>query len=240
MPEEYDVLAFGAHPDDVEVVMGGTAFKLSSSGLKVLFVDLCDGDPARHGARGVRRQQAEQAAEILGADRIILEFQDRFIRDTPEARLAVAALIRRHRPRYVFTTEGSGVHPDHKAITDIVTNGVFYARLPKWDEVPGGETLAPSAPHQIDRLFFGHCRMEAPWDRFDFAVDVTAVYEKKLAALACYESVFSGDSAVLLDRYSTEDRYVGGLVGVRYAEAFRARSPLLVPDPTVFLKVRYG
>ena len=240
MPEEYDVLAIGAHPDDVEVVMGGTVFKLSASGLKVLFVDLCDGEPARHAEGGVRREQGEQAAEILGADRVTLEFQDRFIQDTLEARIAIAALIRKHRPRYVFTTEGSGIHPDHKAVTGIVTNGVFYARLPKWDEVPGGEALAPSAPHQIDRLFFGHCRMEAPWDRFDFAVDVTAVYEKKLAALARYESVFSGDQAVLLDRYSAEDRYVGSLVGVQYAEAFRARTPLLVPDPALFLKVRYG
>jgi LmbE family N-acetylglucosaminyl deacetylase len=152
----------------------------------------------------------------------------------------VAGLIRTHRPRYVFTTEGCGVHPDHKAVTDIVVHGVFYARLTKWEEVPGGEALASSEPHEIDRLFFGHCRMEAPWGRFDFAVDVTDVYEKKLEALAVYESVFSGDQAVLIDRYSAEDRYVGSLVGVKYAEAFRARTPLLVPDPTVFLKVPRG
>ena len=80
-----------------------------------------------------------------------------------------------HRPWYVFITEASGIHPNHKAITDIVVNGVFCARLPKWDEVPGGERLADTAPHEIQRLFFGHCRMEAPWDRFDFVVDVTPV-----------------------------------------------------------------
>ncbi len=240
MRDNYDVVAIGAHPDDLEVVMGGTAKKFVNQGLSVLFVDLCDGEPSRHAPVGVRRQQSERASEILGVDRLILGFQDRLIEDSLEARLDVAALIRRYRPRYVFTTEGEGVHPDHKVITDIVVNAVFFARLPKWDEVPGAETLADTGVHEIERLFFGHCRMEAPWDRFDFAVDVSEVYEHKLASLAAYESVFSGDQATLLERYSAEDRYVGSLVGVRYAEAFRARSPLLVQDPTVFAKVRFG
>ena len=86
----------------------------------------------------------------------------------------------------------------------------------------------------------GHCRMEAPWHCFDFAVDVSAVYEKKLAALAAFESVFSGDQATLLERCGAEDRCVGSLVGARYAEAFRSRSPLLVEDPTLFDKIRFG
>lgn len=240
MLDHYDVLAIGAHPDDVEVFMGGTVARLTGQGLRVLMVDLCSGEPARHAAPGVRAEQAAEAARILGADRLVLGFQDRLILDTPECRMAVAGQIRRFRPRIVFTSEGCGVHPDHKAVTDIVANAVFYARLPKWEEVPGGEPLASTEPHEIERLFFGHCRMESPWERFDFAVDVTGVYSTKLEALAVYESVFSGNQAELLDRYSAEDRYVGSLVGVRYAESFKARSPLLVDDPTVFRPVRFG
>ena len=238
--KRYDVLAIGAHPDDIEVIMGGTIAKSVSKGFTALLVDLCPGEPARHAPAGVRGQQAARAAELLGADRITLGFQDRMIRDTPECRLAVAKLIREHRPRFVFTSEGSGVHPDHKAVTDIVANAVFYARLPKWDEVPGGDALAGTVPHEIERLFYGHCRMECPWERFDFAVDVSEFYEQKVAALALYESVFSGDQAELLDRYSAEDRYIGSLVGVRYAEAFKARSPLLLDDPSVVAPVRFG
>jgi LmbE family N-acetylglucosaminyl deacetylase len=237
---EYDVVAFGAHPDDLEAVMGGTSVKLVQSRRSVLYVDLCGGEPARYAERGVRHQQALKAAELLGVDRITLSFQDRVIVDSIEARMQVAMLLRKHRPKMVFTTLGSGVHPDHKAVTDIVVNGIFYARLPKWNEVPGGEYLRGTDPHEIERLFFGHCRMEPAWDKFDFAIDVSSVFNRKLAALRAYESVFSGDQATLLDNYSAEDRYVGSLVHVQFAESFRARSPLLVDSPEVFSKSRFG
>jgi N-acetylglucosamine malate deacetylase 1 len=237
---QYDVLAFAAHPDDLEAVMGGTAAKLADKGRSVLFVDLCDGEPTRYGYPGQRTQQSLTAASILGVDRVTLPLHDRLIRDTTDARLAVARLIRIHKPRLVFTTAGSGVHPDHQAVTDIVVNGVFYARLPKWEAVSGGEALAGTEPHEIERLFFGHCRMERAWPSFDFAVDVSAVYPRKLEALTVYESVFSGAQSELLDKYTAEDRYVGSLVGVRYAEAFRTRSPLLVADPEVFARSRFG
>ena len=236
----YDVIAFGAHPDDLEVVMGGTAVTLVRKGLSVLFVDLCEGEPTRHAARGERHKQALAAAAILGVDRQTLTLQDRLITDTVEARLSVARLLREYRPRMVFTTLGSGVHPDHKAITDIVVNGVFYARLPKWEEIPAGEALKDTDPHEIERFFFGHCRMEAAWERFDFAVDVSDVYDAKMEAIRAYESVFSGDQATLLDKYNAEDRYVGSLVGVKYAEAFRSRTPLLVEAPDVCRKTRFG
>ena len=129
-PERYDVLAFGAHPDDLEVVLGGTAAKLLRSGLTVMFVDLCDGEPARHAVRGVRQRQADQAATILGVRRATLSLRDRFIRDSSEARLAVARLIRLHKPRLVFTTAGARVHPDHAAVTDIVVNGATFSAHP--------------------------------------------------------------------------------------------------------------
>jgi LmbE family N-acetylglucosaminyl deacetylase len=152
--QQYDVIAIAAHPDDIEVAMGGTAAKLSAQGHRLLIVDLCDGEPARHAARGERRKQAQQAAKILGVDRVVLDQQDRLIQDSVEARLKVARLIRQHRPRWVFATTNCGIHPDHKAITGIAEGAVFYARLPKWDQVRGGELLADSEPWEIDRLFF--------------------------------------------------------------------------------------
>lgn len=75
---------------------------------------------------------------------------------------------------------------------------------------------------------------------FDCAVDVSATYAQKLEALKVYDSVFSGEQASLIDKYSAEDRHVGSLVRVPYAEAFKARSPLLVDSPDVFVRARFG
>lgn len=241
MNQLFDVLAFGAHPDDMEVAMGGTLAKLSDKGLTTLLVDFCDGEPTRHASRGARQAQAAEAARILGVARVTLAFADRLIEDTIDARLQVARLLRVHRPRYVFTTKGSGVHPDHQAVTDIVVNGVFYARLPKWDEVNGAPAaLEGTEAHEIDRLFFARCRMEPAWSSFDFTVDISDSYERKRAAIAAYTSVFQGDQARLVERYVAEDQYFGSLLSVRYAEPFQARSPLLVSDPTVFAKAPFG
>jgi len=100
--------------------------------------------------------------------------------------------------------------------------------------------LGETDPHEIERLFFSRCRMERPWTQFDFSVDVSGVYERKLQAIAAYESVFQGEQASLVERYRAEDQYVGSLVGVQYAEPFRARTPLLVDTPLVFRGVRFG
>jgi hypothetical protein len=70
--------------------------------------------------------------------------------------------------------------------------------------------------------------------------DVSDIYERKLAAIGAYESVFQGEQASLVERYRAEDQYVGSLVGVRFAEPFRARTPLLVDSPVAFQKVRFG
>jgi LmbE family N-acetylglucosaminyl deacetylase len=238
--ERFDVLAFAAHPDDLEVAMGGTAVRLAADGLRVLFVDLTDGEPARYAPAAVRRQQAQDAATMLHVSRITLDGHDRLLTDSIATRLAIARLIRLYRPRIVFGTEGDGVHPDHHALTELVVGGVFYARLPNWDRVEGGAVLEGTDPHEIDRLFFARCRMERAWTRFDFAVDVTAVYPEKLAAIGAYQSVFQGEQAALVDRYRAEDQYVGSLLGVPFAEPFRSRSPLLVESPTVFTPVRFG
>jgi N-acetylglucosamine malate deacetylase 1 len=96
--EHFDAIAFGAHPDDLEAVMGGTAAKLAAKGRSILFVDLCDGEPTRHGRPGDRDQQARKAASILGVHRQTLRLRDRLISDTPDARLAVAKIIGTHTP----------------------------------------------------------------------------------------------------------------------------------------------
>ena len=232
----YDAVVITAHPDDAEVQMGGTIAKMTDQGLTVLIVDLCDGEPADFAQPGLRVQQAQRAAKILGADRLILDQQDRLIQDTIPLRLRLARIIREQQPRWVFGTAEACVHPDHAAVEPLVTAAVFYARLENWERVPGGEELAGTSPWVVARLFFPHCKMEPPWGRgFDFAVDVTATYERKKQALAEYRSIFNVDQGdQLLELYEAEDLYMGRLFGVVYAEIFKAHSPLLVDDLTLF------
>jgi LmbE family N-acetylglucosaminyl deacetylase len=235
----YDALIIAAHPDDAETQMGGTIALLTDAGQRVLLVDLVAGEPTAFAERGVRAAQAKRAAAILGAERLTLDHQDRFLRDTQELRLEVAGLIRRHRPRTVYATTGATVHPDHVAAGEIVRAAVFLARLDKWEQVPGAEDLAGTEPWAVERLFFPHCKMEPAWADFAFAVDVSAVYERKRAALAEYASIFAPADR-LLALYEAEDQYVGRLLGVTYAEPFRSHSLLLVRAPTVFLPGVHG
>jgi N-acetylglucosamine malate deacetylase 1 len=237
----YDVLIVAAHPDDAEVQMGGTLAKLTQAGRRALIVDLCDGEPADFAAPGVRREQAQRAAQILGADRILLDQQDRFISDAVPARLAVARLVRQFRPKIVFATTDACVHPDHAAVGSLVSAAVFYARLRNWDRVPGGEDLVGSEPWAIERLFFPHCKMEPTWGDFAFAVDVSETYPLKRKALGEYTSLFRVDEGdQLLELYEAEDAHMGRLFGIAYAEVFKSQSPLLVQDPTIFMPALHG
>jgi LmbE family N-acetylglucosaminyl deacetylase len=235
----FDALVIAAHPDDAEAQMGGVLAKLSYRGQRVLLVDLSDGEPTDFGARGERAEQAATAARLLGVERTCLGMQDRLVADSEGARLEVAALIREHRPRWVYGTGEACVHPDHVAAAGIVRAAVFLARLQNWDQVPGGDRLAGQNPWKVDRLFFPHCKMEPGWADAAFAVDVSGVYHRKRAALAAYGSVFTADDG-LLALYEAEDQYFGRLTGVAYAEIFKAASLLLVDDPTVFLPAIHG
>jgi LmbE family N-acetylglucosaminyl deacetylase len=231
----YDALVIAAHADDAETQMGATLAKLADRGQRILLVDLTDGEPTEFAEPGVRSAQALEAARILGVQRCNLGLSDRLLQDTPETRLELARLIRGHRPRWVYTTGEACVHPDHAATVTLTRAAVFLARLGQWDRVSGAESLSEQEPWIVDRLFFPHCKMEPPWSEFAFAVDVSAVYERKRRALAAYTSVCApAEQDHLLALYEAEDQFYGRLVGVRYAEIFRSAAPLLVADPTLF------
>jgi LmbE family N-acetylglucosaminyl deacetylase len=237
---DYDALVIAPHPDDAEAQMGGTLAKLSDRGQRILVVDLTEGEPTEFAAPGVRAAQAAEAARILGVDRVNLGLQDRFLGDTQQTRLEVAQLIRAHRPRSIYGIGDACVHPDHAAAVGLTRAAVFLARLGQWERVPGGERLAHQEPWAIDRLYFPHCKMEPAWGEFAFAVDVTAVYDRKRRALAAYGSIFKAEGDRLLTLYEAEDQYHGRLLGVGYAEVFRSASSLLVEDPTVFAPGIHG
>jgi LmbE family N-acetylglucosaminyl deacetylase len=236
----YDALVITPHPDDAETQMGGTLALLADRGQRILLVDLTTGEPTEFAEPGIRAAQAAEAARILGVERRTLDYQDRFLADELPVRLAVARLIREHRPRWVYGIGDACVHPDHAAAVDLTRAAVFLARLGQWERVPGGESLADQEPWAVDRLFFPHCKMEPPWADFAFAVDVSAVYERKRRALAAYGSIFKAEGDRLLALYEAEDQFYGRMLGVAYAEIFRSAAPLLVDDPTIFRPAIHG
>jgi LmbE family N-acetylglucosaminyl deacetylase len=236
----YDAFVLSAHPDDAESQMGGTLAKLSAQGQRILMVDLTDGEPTEFAEPGIRAKQADEAARILGVERMSLGLQDRLLSDSTQTRLRVARLIREHRPRWVYSIGEACVHPDHAVMVGLSRAAVFFARLGQWERVPGGELLADQDPWAIERLFFPHCKMEPPWSDFAFAVDVSAVYERKRQALAAYQSIFRQTDDRLLALYEAEDHYYGRMLGVAYAEIFRSAAPLLVEDPTMFRPAIHG
>jgi N-acetylglucosamine malate deacetylase 1 len=230
----FDAIVIAPHADDAETQMGGTIAKLVDRGLRVMLVDLTDGEPTEYAEPGVRAEQAAEAARILGVERIDLGLQDRMLEDSIELRLELAKIVRQHRPKWVFGIGDACVHPDHAAAVGLTRAAVFLARLGQWERVPGAERLAEQEAWAVDRLFFPHCKMEPAWSEFAFAVDVSAVYERKRAALAAYRSIFLDEGDRLLTLYEAEDQYYGRMLGVAYAEVFRSASPLMVDDPTVF------
>ena len=237
----YDALVIAAHADDAETQMGGTLAKLTDIGQRILLVDLTDGEPTEFAAPGIRAAQALQAARVLGVERCNLGLRDRLLQDTQETRLELARLIRTHRPRWVYTTGEACVHPDHAATVSLTRAAVFLARLGQWERVAGAEQLGNQQPWIVERLFFPHCKMEPHWSDFAFAVDVSAVYDRKRQALAAYTSVFApAGQDHLLALYEAEDLFYGRLVGVHYAEIFRSAAPLLVTDPGVFQPAPQG
>ena len=136
--EQLDVIAVGAHPDDVEIACGGTLARMVRQGYRVGIIDLTDGEPTPlSSGPEERKQEAHADAEKLGVHkRIILDLPNRRLFDSFEARVALAKEFRRYRPKVVlgFGDKTPMASPDHLQAMNITDAGIFYSRLTKWDE----------------------------------------------------------------------------------------------------------
>lgn len=187
-----DVLAIGAHPDDVEFTCGGTLAKLARQGYRVGIVDLTDGEPTPHSpGPAVRLQEAGAAADALGIHkRINLGLPNRRLMDGLEARVALARELRYFRPSLVIGFgDKTPLHsPDHWQAVQITEAAVFYSRLTKWDQFFPG-----LPPHSIRQLMYYRSGSEASPIQTTgtvLTVDISDTLEQKLNALRCYRSQF--------------------------------------------------
>lgn len=226
-----DVLAFGAHPDDVEIQCGGTLLKMHSKGYLTGIVDLTRGEMGTRGTVEERRQEAEASAKILKISvRENLELPDGQLHLTESFRRKVAMVIRQHRPKIVLAPYFQDSHPDHAYGGRLVFEGAFIAGLRKYD-LPG-EAYRPAT-----LLYYPSHYEFSP----GFIIDVTPFYAEKIKAIYCYQSQLYQPHAQgpqtnisapdFQERLDLRSRYYGESIGVRYGEPFWMHQPVPVEDP---------
>lgn len=236
-PAQLDVLAIAAHPDDVELSVGGTLVKLAEWGYKTGILDLTRGEAGTRGTPEIRAAEAQAAAEILGVSiRENLDLGDSHIWVNEDSRIQVVRALRRLRPRIVFTQFWDDAHPDHAHTSQLVREAAHISGLAKYDADFGLERWRPNAV-----AYFLFPRIVVP----SFVVDITAPSERKWQAIQAHASQFHNpqssepNSRVSTPQFLREmearDRYFGALIGVEYAEAFFVREALHVTDPVALL-----
>lgn len=230
--QSLDVVFAMPHPDDVEITCGGTIAKLVKLGHKVGVVHMTDGEPTPRGTPEVRRQELANASEILGVHHVeTLSLTNRELMDGPAARYAVATVFRRFKPRIVVGMAGRtpGASPDHWQGQLILEGARFYSQLTKWDD-----RFDNTPPHRIDWLWYRPVAIAAEHHSFPatFVVDVSDVYEQKVAAIAAYKSQFDEQRLErLLHRVRAIDAGDGSRAGFAYGELFGLPHAVPMTDP---------
>lgn len=223
--EQLDVIAVGAHPDDVEIACGGTLAKLVQQGYRVGIIDLTDGEPTP-GSSGPdeRLAEAKAAASALGVQvRLTLDLPNRKLFDSYEARVKLATEFRRYRPRLVI---GLGektplASPDHWQAMQITDAAVFYSRLTKWDV-----DFTNLPPHTIAaQLYYTlESHRVAPMEgASQIVVDISDTLEAKLESVRCYKTQFPAAKQYIFPRIETVAAQLG------YAAGFAAGELLISP-----------
>ncbi len=241
IPPPLDVLAFGAHPDDVELCAGGTICSLAKQGYRVGVADLTRGELGTRGTPALRAEEAARAAKIMGLTvRENMGLPDGNIANTPENRLPVLRALRAWRPHIVLVGGPECRHPDHGAGARLCADACFYAGLQGIPtEDAAGAPQRPWRPQHV--LHYMHLVEFDP----TFVVDVTDVWEQRLEALRAFRSQFynpryeakPGEPETFvsdegfLEWIEARARTFGHRIGVRYGEPFLYRQgPVGVSD----------
>ncbi len=232
-----DAIAFGAHPDDVELGCGGTIIKLGAQGYKIGVVALTRGEMGTRGSAEIRAREFAAAARVMGVSmHKALDMPDGRVEPNWENKVKVIREIRAHQPRVVFAPYWVARHPDHEAASRIIREASYLAGLKRLDT--GQEAYRPF------KVLFYQSRFEfSP----SFVVDISSSHDKKLEAIMSYESQFNNPNKTdhgtdetlisrpdFITRIETRDRQYGTYVGVEFGEPFLTREALRIDDPVEF------
>jgi LmbE family N-acetylglucosaminyl deacetylase len=229
---DLDVIAVGAHPDDVEIACGGTLAKLVRQGYKVGIVDLTDGEPTPLSpGPDVRLEEARKAAEVLGVHvRVNLNLPNRRLFDNFESRVALAKEFRKFRPKLVIGFGGKTVlaSPDHYQAMLITDAAVFYSRLTKWDEHFDGLPVH-TITNQLGFPISLHT-LETPEASGIIIADIGETLAVKLEAVRCYATQFPAKKAGIFSAIETMNRHQGLTAGFEAGELFLTYRSVGVAD----------
>ena len=223
-----DILAFGAHPDDVELGCGGTLAKEIANGKKVGLIDLTKGELGTRGTDLTRKEEATEAARILGVVvRENLDLGDGFFTNDKEAQFKIIEMIRKYQPDIILSNAPSDRHPDHGKGSDLVNTSIFLSCLPK---IENG--LAPWRPKK-----HFHYIQWIPLEP-NFVVDITGFLEQKVEACLAYKTQFYDPNStepqtpIATKNFTDSIQYramdLGRLIGTEAAEGFISRSYIAV------------
>ena len=228
-----DILAIGAHPDDVEMSCGATLAKEIASGKKVGILDLTRGELGTRGSAEIRDEEAKNAAKILGVVmRHNMQFADGFFENNHATQLEVIKMIRKYRPEIVLCNAIEDRHIDHGKGSKLVSDACFLSGLRKIETIHEGNHQAAWRPKHVYHYI--------QWNEIipDFVVDVTGFMEQKLEAVFAYKSQFYDansnepetpiSSKNTMDSLSYRNQNLGRLIGVEFAEGFTVERPVAV------------
>ena len=228
--EPVDILTIAAHPDDVELTCAGTLLRMISQGYSAGILDLTQGEMGTRGTPELRAKEAAAAAALLGVRwRERMDLGDSRLTASIENRMAVAARIRAAKPRTVILPYWEGRHPDHYTAAVLGYEACYAAGL---KQLPlDGE------PHRPKKILYSAMYADV---RPSFCVDITPFFPKKLEAILCFASQFSGDMRAvtelypawgrLIDQITTQCKTFGHAIGVEYAEPFVVKETLAIDD----------
>jgi LmbE family N-acetylglucosaminyl deacetylase len=229
---QLDVIAVGAHPDDVEIACGGTLHKLVKQGYSVGIIDLTDGEPTpKSPGPEVRLAEAQRAAEILAVQkRVTMDLPNRRLFDSFEARVALAKEFRKYRPKVVigFGDKTPLASPDHWQAMQITDAAIFYSRLTKWDEHFDGLPVHTISAQLYFRLAFEPQTLEGFPSHF--TVDISETLDTKIASIRCYETQFPPEKEYVFDRIRGAALLAGAASGFQAGEVFVSARPLGTSD----------
>jgi N-acetylglucosamine malate deacetylase 1 len=226
-----DILAIAAHRDDVELTCAGTLLKAVDAGYRTGILDLTAGETGTRGSAKLRTEEAERAASILGvAERRNAGLPDAHLHNTDEMRRAIVQQIRHFAPLVVILPFPVGRHPDHRIASELGRDACYLAGLARYD--------AEGTPHRPHKLLYALTYREDPI-KPTFVVDITAQFDRKLAAIKCYGSQFDGAKAAgeifptgqdLYSLVEIQNAHHGSLIRARYGEPFFTHETMAVED----------